>query len=55
MNVTIRSIMASKMFSPTKKTNKVKMRNNKVNEYKINPISKTEKVKEYRDAFRKSK
>ena len=37
--------MASKMFSPTKKTNKVKIRNNKVNEYKIDPISKTEKVK----------
>ena len=55
MSVITRSIMASKMFSPTKKTNKVKIRNNKVNEYKINPISKTEKVKEYRDAFRKSK
>ena len=47
--------MASKMFSPTKKVNKVKTRNRKVSEYKINPISKTEKVKEYRDAFRKSK
>ena len=55
MSVITRSIMASKMFSPTKKANKVKIRNNKVNEYKINPISKTEKVKEYRDAFRKSK
>ena len=55
MSVITRSIMASKMFSPTKKVNKVKLRNNKVNEYKINPISKTEKVKEYRDAFRKSK
>ena len=55
MNVTIRSIMASKMFSPTKKSNKVKIKNSKTSEYRINPISKTEKVKEYRDAFRKSK
>ena len=55
MSVITRSIMASKLFSPTKKVNKVKIRNTKTNEYKINPISKTEKVKEYRDAFRKSK
>ena len=55
MSVITRSIMASKMFSPTKKLNKVKMRNGKTSEYKINPISKIEKVKEYRDAFRKSK
>lgn len=27
----------------------------KKTEYKINPVSKTEKLKEYRDAFRKSK
>ena len=55
MSMITRSIMASKMFSPTKKVNKVKIRNSKMSEYKINPISKTEKVKEYRDAFRKSK
>ena len=34
---------------------KVKIKNSKTSEYRINPISKTEKVKEYRDAFRKSK
>jgi len=55
MNVITRSIMASKMFSPIKKSNKVKIKNSKTSEYRINPISKTEKVKEYRDAFRKSK
>ena len=55
MSVITRSIMASKMFSPTKKSNKVKIKNSKTSEYRINPISKTEKVKEYRDAFRKSK
>ena len=55
MSVITRSIMASKMFSPTKKVNKVKVRNGKPSEFKINPISKIVKVKEYRDAFRKSK
>jgi len=55
VSVITRSIMASKMFSPTKKVNKMRIKNSKTSEYKINPISKTEKVKEYRDAFRKSK
>ena len=44
MNVITRSIMASKMFSPTKKVNKLKVKN-KTNDYRVNPISKTEKVK----------
>ena len=54
MNVITRSIMASKMFSPTKKIIKMKRRSKTI-DYKVNPIRKTEKVKEYRDAFRKSK
>ena len=53
-NVITRSVMASTMFSPTKKVNKMKTKK-KTNDYRVDPISKTERVKEYRDAFRKSK
>ena len=54
LKMRINSIEASKyIVMPINRYRKRETK--KKTEYKINPVSKTEKLKEYRDAFRKSK